>query len=61
VKATFKYLKTNLIYPDCEEVKDTYIITVTRDKSKTKTQALFDYLIKELEFLGKELSKGTEE
>lgn len=61
MEAIFNYINSNLIYPDCEEINDTYIIGVTRKVSQTRTQALFDYLSNRLEVLGKQLSKGTAE
>jgi len=59
MEAAFNYVNSNLIYPDCEEIKDSYVISVTRKVSDARIQALFDYMSRELEFLGKQLSKGT--
>lgn len=50
MEAPFSYIKTNLVYPDCEEVSDTYQIEIKRPVSKDRLEAFWEYfkaLIKE--------------
>ena len=44
MKAAFKYVKTNLIYPAAEEITDTYILTITRKTTEDRLQVLGEFL-----------------
>ena len=44
MKAKFKYLKSNLIYPEVEEIADTYILTITRKTTEDRLQVLGEFL-----------------
>ena len=51
MRAVFNYVKSNLIYPECNEIEDTYVVVVTRkaDGDRWPDAILAEGLIKVLQ------------